>query len=304
MVIRPITGETMNPARAAAATAVVLALATVAGCGSSYDDLPDIGADTVHDQAVTAITPQRVERAVVVDARPEPKPAPKPSKEPVPELVAGPTLYAAGDEGPEVREIQARLRQIAWFYGDVTDFYGDETKTAVAGFQTKREIPSTGEVDQRTLDLLVGMTTEPTADDLANVEPEPVDPADGAPLDARCLTGHVLCVDKTSSSLRWVVDGEVEMTLDARFGGDGHFTREGLFHVFLKDADHVSSLYDTSMPLAMFFSGGEAVHYSPDFAANGYDGSSHGCVNIRDYDAMVSLFDQVQIGDPVVVYWS
>ncbi len=25
------------------------------------------------------------------------------------------------------------------------------------------------------------------------------------------------------------------------------------------------ALYDTSMPLAMFFSGGQTVHYSPDF---------------------------------------
>jgi lipoprotein-anchoring transpeptidase ErfK/SrfK len=46
------------------------------------------------------------------------------------------------------------------------------------------------------------------------------------------------------------------------------------------------------------------VHYSPDFAATGYGGASHGCVNIRDYDSIVWLFSQVQIGDRVVVYWS
>ena len=66
----------------------------------------------------------------------------------------------------------------------------------------------------------------------------------------------------------------------------------------------MSSLYDTSMPFAMFFSGGQAVHYSPDFAAVGYNGASHGCVNIRDYDGVAWLYDQVQIGDKVVVYWS
>ena len=285
----------MRTARAGAATAALLALFTSAGCGSSYDDLPNIGVTTVR---APAAEPQQVERAVTVDAKPKPEP------EPEPELVAGPALYGPGDDGPEVREIQARLRQIAWFYGDVTDFYGDQTQTAVAGFQTKRGIPSNGDVDQRTLDLLVGMTSEPTSDELNNVEPEPVDPADGAPLDPRCLTGHVLCVDKSSSSLRWVVDGEVQMTLDARFGGNGYFTREGQFSVFSKSRDHVSSLYETSMPFAMFFSGGQAVHYSPDFASTGYDGASHGCVNIRDYDAIASLFDQVQIGDGVVVYWS
>ena len=58
------------------------------------------------------------------------------------------------------------------------------------------------------------------------------------------------------------------------------------------------------MPFAMFFSGGQAVHYSPDFAANGYNGNSHGCVNVRDYNGMVWLFDQVGVGDKVIVYWS
>ena len=130
------------------------------------------------------------------------------------------------------------------------------------------------------------------------------DPADGAPLDPRCLTGRVLCIDKTSSSLRWVVDGNVVQTLDARFGSSDHPTREGLFHVYFKDIDHVSHLYESSMPYSMFFSGGEAVHYSSDFAAVGYYGASHGCVNIRDYDGVAQLYGEVQVGDTVVVYWS
>jgi len=214
---------------------------------------------------------------------------------------AGPALFERGDDGPEVREIQARLRQIAWFFGDVSDHYGEQTEAAVRGFQGKRRIPVTGKVDQRTLDLLVGMSREPTSDELANREP---DPSDGAPLDPRCLTGRAMCVDKSSNSLRWVVDGKVRMTVDVRFGSAELPTREGQFAVFSKSRDHVSTLYHTSMPLAMFFSGGQAVHYSPDFAANGYNGASHGCVNVRDYDAIASLFDQVSIGDKVVVYWS
>jgi len=51
-----------------------------------------------------------------------------------------------------------------------------------------------------------------------------------------------------------------------------------------------------------FEAGGQP--YSPDFAANGYNGASHGCVNVRDYGSIASLFDQVGIGDKVVVYWS
>ncbi len=213
----------------------------------------------------------------------------------------GPTLLAAGDTGRDVRELEARLRQIAWFFGDVDDDYDARTREAVTGFQAKRGIPATGEVDQRTLELLDGMTTEPTADSLANRAP---DPADGRPLDPRCTTGLALCVDKTSDSLRWVVDGKVEMAVDVRFGSAELPTREGQFSVYRKSRDHVSSLYDTSMPFAMFFSGGQAVHYSPDFAANGYNGASHGCVNVRDYSAIASLFDQVPLGTKVVVYRS
>ncbi len=93
-------------------------------------------------------------------------------------------------------------------------------------------------------------------------------------------------MDKSTNSLRWVVDGKVISTFDVRFGSDELPTREGAFTVFSKSRDHVSSLYDTSMPFAMFFSGGQAVHYSPDFAATGYNGASHGCVNVRDYDGM------------------
>jgi peptidoglycan hydrolase-like protein with peptidoglycan-binding domain len=214
---------------------------------------------------------------------------------------AGPALYEPGDSGPAVRRIQARLRQIAWFFGDVTGTYGPATRTAMLGFQGKRGIPQTGKVDRRTLDLLLGMTTEPTADELAN---RPPDPADGRPLDQRCKTGLALCVDKTSQSLRWVVNGNVKMTVDVRFGSAELPTREGLFSVYRKSRDHVSSLYDTPMPFAMFFSGGQAVHYSPDFAANGYNGASHGCVNVRDYGAIASLFDQVPLGTKVVVYRS
>ena len=294
----------MKNYRAVTATAMILAVSTLAGCGSFTDEQPAIRTSAerpVERKLDQIVRPQGVERPVLLEEQPKPE---KPEKPEVPVLVPGPTLYGPGDEGAEVREIQARLRQIEWFYGDVTDFYGDQTKAAVAGFQTKRGFPSTGEVDQRTWDRLVEMSYEPTTDELNNVEPEPVDTSEGAALDPRCLTGEVLCVDKTSSTLRWVVDGEVQMTLDARFGGNGYFTREGQFSVFSKSRDHVSSLYETSMPFAMFFSGGQAVHYSPDFAANGYNGASHGCVNIRDYDAIASLYDQVQIGDGVVVYWS
>ena len=213
-------------------------------------------------------------------------------------LHPGPALLGRGDSGEEVRDLQARLVAISWLFGDVTGTYDDATVGAVKGFQEKREIPVTGEVDARTLERLHAMTYQPSYDQMHNITPEP-----GA-LDPRCTTGRALCVDKSTNSLSWVVDGKVQATYDVRFGSDELPTREGAFSVERMERDHVSSIYDTSMPFAMFFSGGQAVHYSPDFAANGYNGASHGCVNVRDYAGVAALFDQVRLGDKVIVYWS
>ncbi len=285
----------MNTTVRAAVVLGVTAAVTGLGAWRIPDQVDRRAASETAFQPAIAQAPQLARRSVVQQVEPQV------TIKAVPVLEPGPRLYGPGDSGPEVREIQARLRQIAWFYGEVTDEYGDQTRTAVAGFQGKRGFPVTGEVDRRTLDRLVEMSHEPTTDELNNLEP---DPADGKPLDPRCRTGRAICVDKSSSSVRWVVDGATKLTLDARFGGEGRETREGLFSVLRKSRDHVSNLYGSSMPFAMFFSGGQAVHYSPDFAANGYYGASHGCVNIRDYDDVAWLFDQVRVGDKVVVYWS
>jgi lipoprotein-anchoring transpeptidase ErfK/SrfK len=57
------------------------------------------------------------------------------------------------------------------------------------------------------------------------------------------------------------------------------------------------------MPYSMFFSGGQAVHYSSNFARLGYAGASHGCVNVRDWDGIVRLYNESRIGDKVVIHW-
>ncbi len=302
----------MSLARRLMLAVVVVALlaAAVYGAGSTIrpatsqdaSTTPSVTPDPSDPPAERAAPPEAPETAPISTPGPklEPKPKPKPKPKPEPELVPGPALLAPGGQSDAVADLQARLKQIDWFAADVTGFYGDVTTEAVRGFQGKREIPGTGEVDRRTLARLHGMTSEPTQAELTNqVVANPA----GA-LDPRCLEGRVLCVDKTSSTLRWVVDGQVLKTVDTRFGGPATPTREGLFSVTVKSRDHVSSLYETSMPFAMFFSGGQAVHYSPDFAAVGYSGTSHGCVNVRDYQGIAWLFDEVQLGDKVVVYWS
>ena len=228
--------------------------------------------------------------------------APLPAARPRAVPPAGPRILGSGDHGARVRDLQARLRQIAWYFGNVTDDFDPSTVAAVRGFQAKREIAVTGYVDRRTLNRLAEMTRTPTADELANRQPG--NTYTDAPLDPRCTTGRAMCVDKASSTVRWVVDGSVQRTLAVRFGSSYTPTREGLFQVDSKSRDHVSTIYETAMPFAMFFSGGQAVHYSTDFAATGYAGASHGCVNVRDRVGIEWLFDQVSVGDKVVIYWS
>ncbi|WP_432005000.1 L,D-transpeptidase family protein [Streptomyces parvus] len=219
--------------------------------------------------------------------------APEPSTAPPPRV-----LMRTGSESDRVRELQARLRQIGHFGRTPTGYYGSVTADAVRSFQAKRSLPATGSTDEVTWQRLRAMTRVPTAAELRPPTERPV----AAP-DERCLKGRVLCISKNSRTLAWMIDGKVVSAMDVRFGSEYTPTREGVFEVFWKSRDHVSTLYDTPMPYALFFSGGQAVHYSADFAANGYGGASHGCVNVRDRKKVAALFDQVRTGDKVVVYW-
>ena len=122
-------------------------------------------------------------------------------------------------------------------------------------------------------------------------------------VDRRCMTrGRVLCLNKRTRKLVYLVNGKPIQITDARFGGRKTPTRNGVFKVYRKSKNHVSSLYKSPMPYAMFFSGGQAIHYSSDFKARGYNGASHGCANIRDKKKIAWIFARVKIGDKVVVY--
>lgn len=210
-------------------------------------------------------------------------------------------LWSNGSSGAPVRKVEARLVQLKLLDKQFMDnSFGTMTRSAVKKFQSTKGIPPIGYVDQNTWTKLSAVTHEPTQAEL--FPPEPV--VNGKKLDARCATGVALCIDKSTRKLRYVVDGAVKMQLDVRFGAQKTATREGGFTVGWKSRNHVSKLYDSAMPYAMFFSGGQAVHYSSDFAARGYNGASHGCVNVRDLAKIQALFDQVKVGDKVIVYRS
>ncbi|MFE9563430.1 peptidoglycan-binding protein [Streptomyces sp. NPDC006487] len=281
------------------ATAVALAAtacgpqeAGSAGPGSSAPASPTAGASP--------------DASASTDGKPgESSPSASPSSSPSPSASASaspsPTVkqvMANGDDSELVRELQARLRQLKLMTVAPTGFYGSKTTAAVRSFQSKNGLPATGGVDEPTWKKIQNATKKPTE---AELRPPTVNEPD-AP-DARCMTGRVMCISKESRTLAWMIDGKIVSTLDVRFGSENTPTREGEFKVEWKAKDWTSTIYHTPMPYSMFFSRGQAVHYSADFAARGYAGASHGCVNVRDKAKLATLFDAVKVGDKVVVYW-
>jgi hypothetical protein len=121
-------------------------------------------------------------------------------------------------------------------------------------------------------------------------------------LDRRCMTGRILCINKKTRKIAFLYNGKLLATADARFGCSRTPTRNGSFKIYRKDKNHVSSLYHSAMPYSMFFSGGQAVHYSADFRARGYNGCSHGCVNVRDKNKLAWIYNRMKVGDKVLVY--
>lgn len=248
-----------------------------------------------------ASTPPSPVPTVTAEPTPAPDPTPEPPAPTPPNVVTpAPTAPSApkpasrvplreGAYGWRVALLQDRL---AWLGYDITatsrkaQKLGASTVSAVKKVQGKFGYRPTGIVGQGTWDLI--------AEKAGRVGTVP----------SSCRTGLVICIDKSTKLVRLVDDGDVEKTLDARFGFAGAETREGTFRITRKSRDHISSLYRTSMPFAMFFSGGQAVHYSPYFARDGYSGGSHGCVNLRDYDGARWLYDHVPLGTKVYVYWS
>ncbi|MFI0965235.1 L,D-transpeptidase [Streptomyces sp. NPDC021080] len=111
---------------------------------------------------------------------------------------------------------------------------------------------------------------------------------------------RVACVD-LAHQRTWVQQrgrilfGPVPM----RSGGVRHPTRTGWFKIFWRHRHHWSTLYDSPMPYAQFFSGGQAFH-----AVRGSIrtvGGSMGCVNLRLADAR-GLWKVLRKGDRVYVW--
>lgn len=206
------------------------------------------------------------------------------------------TAPVSGEDSVTVKALQTRLAaEQVLARKDVTAYFGPLTTDAVKKFQRQHHLKATGKVDGRTWSALVKASGTLTTTTSSRVR--------SLPQDCR-VDGRVLCADKTTRKLYYLVDGNLVRTLDARFGctSGGRATREGTFRIYRKNRHWVSTIFHTPMPYSMFFSGGQAVHFSADFAKRGYRGCSHGCVNIRSMSGISYLFSKMRVGDRVVVY--
>jgi len=303
-------GAAAGSASPVAAAGSVASTAPAAPAGTSAPTAGTVAAPSTRTASASATPTPRSSAAPTAStpATSVPTRTPSSSPSPSPTRTAGPAVLSQGDAGAQVRELQARLARAGVFAGTVAGNYGPVTRAAVSRYQARRDLPVTGAVDAKTWSTLRSRTATPTRLEMypetAPEKPEgPKDPA--SQLDSRCLTGRVLCADKSRHRLDWVVDGKVQMTLTVRFGRPSLPTTNGVFSVYWKDVDHKSSTYDDApMPYAMFFHGGEAVHFSADFVAQGYGGpgGSHGCINTRSRAKTAQLFSEVRVGDKVVVH--
>ena len=65
-----------------------------------------------------------------------------------------------GDSGTDVNKLQKRLKELGYFEGNCTNYYGDVTKAAVTAFQKKNGLTANGIADKKTQDKIYAATPE------------------------------------------------------------------------------------------------------------------------------------------------
>ncbi|MDE2614408.1 MAG: peptidoglycan-binding protein [Burkholderiales bacterium] len=198
-------------------------------------------------------------------------------------------------------ELQHRLRQIDLYQGAVNGRFDAATRGAVESWRKRVGLPASEVMDERTWAQLITRTRNPRYAELFEAPPASTLTQE---LDPRCARGKVVCISKQQRKMSYVVDGKVQFTREARFARPGWESPEGEFRIWFMNADTVSKIFGerTPMPYAIFYQGNVAIHYSQDFADKGYDSGSHGCSQLRDYQVAKWLYEQVKVGDRVVVY--
>lgn len=226
--------------------------------------------------------------------------SPQPTEAELNNLDVGPWFTAPTQQG-YMRELQHRLRQVGAYAGAVDGVFDAATRQAIGAWRARIGLPAGEVMDERAWTRLIGRTRSPRYADLFDAPPASELTQE---LDPRCATGKVVCISRQQRRMSYVVDGKVHFTREARFARPGWESPEGEFRIWYMNRDTVSKIFGerTPMPYAIFYQGNVAIHFSQDFADNGYESGSHGCSQLRDYQAAKWLYEQVKVGDRVVVY--
>ena len=179
-----------------------------------------------------------------------------------------------GETNPGVKALQRRLVAAKMLNRKwVNGHFNTKTENGVKRFQKKYDLKADGKVTRKVWNLLVKKTGKVK---ITRAETEDQDRQ--AVQDRRagcCASTRPGASCTTSRSPRSSRPWTPASAAPVRGPGRARSACSG------RTAHWTSTIYDSPMPYSMFFSGGQAVHYSSDFKARGYCGCSHGCVNIR-----------------------
>lgn len=216
---------------------------------------------------------------------------------------------------PAVRVAQRNLIRVGYDVGPwgADGDFGPATALAAGHLQTAHGLWRDNVIGSATWPVLLGAPDDKPGPD--------IDPRSIAYAKSEGAAVDISMKDRQVRYLTRRTDGSVRthIGMEARFGGPNYQrkngkalrdkpkidwpTDKGAFRVYFKKIDEVSRVVkDSPMPFSVYYNGGEAVHYSPDFAAHGYAGSSHGCVNVRNRKQAERFFNKVKLDTAVIVH--
>lgn len=228
-----------------------------------------------------------------------PAPTPTPAPAPAPTKDCSNVIVKYNTTDIECAKEAQRLLQLrGWYTQNIDGKFGPASVNAAMNFQRSQYISDDGIIGPATWARLKS--------------PQWFDTSIPGSLPSSCKTsGTVLCASKPLRKLVLLKNGVVQKVADARFGG---FTNDdfggyrnfptvsGTYWVYKKDATAYSDRWESSMPYSIIFNPNMYVHQSGNFARVGYDGSSHGCINIRTLTEAKWFYDNTPIGAKVVIY--
>jgi L,D-transpeptidase ErfK/SrfK len=175
--------------------------------------------------------------------------------------------------GPDVREVQTRLKQQGFYWGVVDGIYGQATADAVRRFQLAHDVQADGEVGATTW-FLIGLPPIPTP-----------------------RTNYLITIDLSTHRLYLRLSGRTVRVFPVAVGAPETPTPVGRWVIVQKALNPGGPFGARWMRLSIPW-GGYGIHGTDEPESVG-QAVSHGCIRMREQD-LVWLYDQVPIGTLVI----